>query len=103
MTPHAIRLSSLFFRWLGEAQEKLIRSNRRNRIGEKRTGPALNPLKGSSARLPPPYLRSATSSPLLIRLFSIHSNLFLGKKSPTPPKNYHPASPIKQLAEAYES
>ncbi len=55
-------------------------------MGEKRTGPALNPLKGSSARLPPPRLRTAPSSPLLIRLFPTHSTLFPSKKNPTPRK-----------------
>jgi hypothetical protein len=48
--------------WIGESDG-----------GEWRTGPALNPLKGSSARLPHAK-RCATSTPFLTSLFSMEWN-----------------------------
>jgi len=65
-------------------------------IGEKRTGPALNPLKGSSARLPHPAQRCNLPA-ILIPLFSTNSMLFPGKKALLPPKNYLPETALPQL------
>ncbi len=96
MQPHPCRVS-IFSECFGLVNLEGVQITLRQKCrGEKRTGPALNPLKGSSARLP--HLpKNCNLAATTTSLFSIHSKLFPGKKALLPPKNYLPTGAFLAL------